>query len=58
MNTMIGIGVDNIITDSPGALRNLIEERRKLSNVEKALLQIGDFATGRVSSSFGEVEAN
>jgi glycerophosphoryl diester phosphodiesterase len=58
MNTMIGIGVDNIITDSPGVLRNLIEERRKLSNVEKALLQIGDFAAGRVSRSFGEVEAN
>jgi glycerophosphoryl diester phosphodiesterase len=47
MNTMIGMGVDNIITDDPRLLREVLRERAGLSNGEKALLQLADFASRR-----------
>ena len=47
MNTMIGMGVDNIITDNPKLLGELLRERSTLSNPEKILLQIADFAHQR-----------
>lgn len=47
MNSMIGIGVDNIITDDPALLGEVLRERGAMSNSEKMLLQIADFANRR-----------
>jgi glycerophosphoryl diester phosphodiesterase len=38
MSTMINLGVDNIITDDPPVLVNLLEQRSSLSNLERVLL--------------------
>lgn len=48
MNTMIGMGVDNIITDDPKLLREVLEERAGLSSAEKMLLHLADFASRRL----------
>ncbi len=48
MNTMIHLGVDNIITDVPEVLRDLLRERAELSQAEKAMLWLGDFLKGRL----------
>jgi hypothetical protein len=47
MNSMIGMGVNNIITDDPKLLAEVIRQRAALSNAEKALLQLADFASRR-----------
>jgi hypothetical protein len=47
MNTMIGMGVDSIITDNPKLPGEVISDRAALTNVEKTLLQFADFATRR-----------
>lgn len=47
MNMMIGMGVDNIITDDPKLLGEVLSGRAGLSNVEKALLHLADFASRR-----------
>jgi glycerophosphoryl diester phosphodiesterase len=47
MNTMISMGVDNIITDDPKLLGELRRQWSGLSNLKKALLQLGDFADRR-----------
>jgi glycerophosphoryl diester phosphodiesterase len=41
MARMLDYGVDNIITDRPKALRELIDERAELSDVELLLLALG-----------------
>ncbi|MEE8462898.1 MAG: glycerophosphodiester phosphodiesterase, partial [Acidobacteriota bacterium] len=38
MSTLINLGVDNIITDDPPVLIDLLEERSSLSNLERVLL--------------------
>jgi len=38
MPTLIDLGVDNIITDDPPVLIDLLEERSSLSNLEIVLL--------------------
>ncbi len=38
MSTMINLGVDNIITDDPPVLVDLLEQRSSLSNLERVLL--------------------
>jgi glycerophosphoryl diester phosphodiesterase len=48
MLTMIHLGVDNIMTDSPEVLVALLAERAKLSNAEKTLLFVSDFLAGRL----------
>jgi len=48
MNTMIGMGVDQIITDDPKLLREVIEERAKLTPVERKLLRLADLAERRL----------
>ncbi|MGI9569253.1 MAG: glycerophosphodiester phosphodiesterase family protein [Desulfobulbia bacterium] len=48
MLTMIHMGVDNIMTDSPELLVELIETRSKMGRIEKALLFISDFLSGRL----------
>ncbi len=40
MSLMIDRGVDNIITDLPGELVALLEERSQLSAVERFLLRV------------------
>ena len=47
MDTMLGMGVDNIITDDPKLLREVLRRRAALSNVEKTLLELADFASRR-----------
>lgn len=47
MNTLIGMGIDHIITDDPGLLRELLEERASLSYAERILIQLGDYVNGR-----------
>ena len=39
MFTMIDRGVDNIITNDPGALVSVLEERAELENAERILLR-------------------
>ncbi len=48
MNIMIGLGVDNIITDVPALLADLKEERKSLTKAEKALLQLANLSQGRL----------
>jgi len=48
MLTMIHLGVDNIITDAPDLLVELLEERAELTNAEKTLLYLSDFLEGRL----------
>jgi glycerophosphoryl diester phosphodiesterase len=48
MNTMIHMSVDNIITDKPDVLAELLETRSKMSNAEKAMLRLGDILEGRL----------
>ena len=40
MLTMLDRGVDNIITDKPAQLKEIIDERQKLSNIEILLLAL------------------
>ena len=47
MSAMIGMGVDNIITDNPKLLGELLRTRSELSNPEKAILQLAEIATRR-----------
>jgi glycerophosphoryl diester phosphodiesterase len=47
MNTMIGLGVDNIITDDPQLLGEVLRERATLTSAEKMLLHLADFASRR-----------
>ena len=48
MLAMIHMGVDNILTNSPAVLVELLGERRKMSNAEKTLLFVSDFLAGRI----------
>ncbi|MFV1994194.1 MAG: glycerophosphodiester phosphodiesterase family protein [Verrucomicrobiales bacterium] len=48
MNTMIHMGVDNVITDVPDVLVDLQRERAEMSNAEKAMLVVGDLLEGRL----------
>lgn len=48
MNTMLGMGVDNIITDDPKLLGEVLHERAAMSDVERTLLQLADFANRRL----------
>ena len=48
MNTMIHFGVDNIITDVPELLVQLLEEREQLSSAERLMLRLADFLEGRL----------
>ena len=40
MSTMIGRGVDSLITDKPALARSVIEQRAKLSAPERLLLEL------------------
>ena len=57
MNTMIGKGVDQIITDDPKLLGEVMEERAGLSNAEKALLQLADIARHGLRGAGATIEA-
>ena len=48
MNTMIHLGVDNIITDRPDLLVDLLAERAQLSKTERIILFLGDIFKGRL----------
>lgn len=48
MNQMLGLGVDSIITDSPALLKQVVKERSTLSNSERVLLQLAEFANRRL----------
>lgn len=48
MLTMIHLGVDNIMTDSPDLLVELLRARENLSNIEKSMLFVSDFLSGRL----------
>jgi glycerophosphoryl diester phosphodiesterase len=48
MNRMIGMGVDQIITDDPKLLAELIRERASLSPAELTLLRLADIAENRL----------
>ena len=48
MNTMIHLGVDNILTDVPDVLVALLREREKLNQAEKLMLWLGDLLQGRL----------
>ena len=43
MSTLIDLGVDNIITDDPPLLIDLLEQRSSLSNLERVLLGFRDW---------------
>lgn len=43
MSTMIDLGVDNIITDDPPLLIDLLDQRSSLSNLERVLLGFRDW---------------
>ena len=47
MNTMLSLGADNIITDDPKLLREVLRRRAALNNVERSILQLGEFASRR-----------
>ena len=47
MNAMIGRGVDQVITDDPKLLGEVLAERAEMSTAEKLLLQFADFTSGR-----------
>lgn len=47
MNQMIGMGVDQIITDDPKLLGEVIKERAELSTTELTLLRLADIANHR-----------
>ncbi|MEP4078453.1 glycerophosphodiester phosphodiesterase family protein [Haloferula sp.] len=47
MNKMIGMGVDQIITDDPKLLGEVIKERAALSPAELTLLRLADIAESR-----------
>ena len=49
MNRMLGMGVDQIITDDPKLLKEVIEERASLSPAELTLLRLADIAENRFS---------
>ena len=40
MHTMIDLGVDNILTDTPKVLGEILEQRAELSNTERLILQL------------------
>ena len=46
---MIHMGVDNILTNAPAVLVELLNERRKIDDAEKTLLFVTDFLAGRLS---------
>ncbi|MEM8954153.1 MAG: glycerophosphodiester phosphodiesterase [Verrucomicrobiota bacterium] len=48
MNTMIHLGVDNILTDRPAVLVELLEERAGMSKAERSMLRLGDVVRGRL----------
>jgi len=41
MSTMIGRGVDNLITDKPALARSVLEQRKEMSSVERLLVDLG-----------------
>ena len=41
MSTMIGRGVDSLITDKPALARSVLQQRAKLSVPERLLLELG-----------------
>ena len=43
MSTLITLGVDNIITDDPPVLVDLLKQRSSLSNLERVLLGFRDW---------------
>jgi glycerophosphoryl diester phosphodiesterase len=43
MSTMIGRGVDSLITDVPALARSVIEQRARMSVPERALLELAEF---------------
>ena len=43
MSTMIGRGVDGIITDHPALAREVLAERAEMSPVERLLLELSIF---------------
>ena len=47
MNKMIGMGVDQIITDDPKLLGEVIAHRANLSQAELTLLRLADIAESR-----------
>lgn len=47
MNSMIGMGVDNIITDAPKVLGEVRAHRAGLTNAEKVLLRLAEMAGRR-----------
>ena len=49
MNKMLGLGVDQIITDDPKLLGQVIKERAALSQSELTLLLLADIAENRIS---------
>ena len=46
---LIGLGVDQIITDDPKLLGEVIKERAALSQAELVLLRLADIAENRIS---------
>ena len=40
MSSLIGRGVDGLITDKPGLARNVLEMRKNLSSVERLLIEL------------------
>ena len=40
MSSMVGLGVDNIITDEPQILRSVLNERAEMTNAERILLGV------------------
>lgn len=49
MNRMIGMGVDQIITDDPKLLREALAERSEMSPAELSLLRLADIAQNRIA---------
>ena len=41
MSTMIGRGVDNLITDKPALARSVLEQREEMTSVERLLVDLG-----------------
>lgn len=48
MNTMIHLGVDSIITDVPDLASELLIERSRMNDAERAFLVIDDFLKRRL----------
>jgi len=50
MSTMIGRGVDNIITDEPALARSILEQREELNPIERLLIELGGTWSGRIQA--------